>query len=172
MWTTFFIIFLLKICHKNPGISFPILSIITVVFFLFSSATSDCIIFLFLGISLFKDEVLNPNNWHAGFILWSLLLCLVIRFLGTYSFWFTVFILLKTPSLINIPFLLYLSHVMRLWYFSSSVNLFFKRACAAIQWGWSDPSPTSILCVCEQRRLWWDCANAQACLSLCWSPMW
>ena len=24
---------------------------------------------------------------------------------------------------------------MRLWYFSSSVNSFFKRACAAIQWG-------------------------------------
>ena len=28
-----------------------------------------------------------------------------------------------------------LSHVMRLWYFSSSVNSFFKRACAVIQWG-------------------------------------
>ena len=28
-----------------------------------------------------------------------------------------------------------MSHVMRLWYFSSSVNSFFKRACAAIQWG-------------------------------------
>ena len=27
------------------------------------------------------------------------------------------------------------SHVMRLWHFSSSVNLFFERACAAIQWG-------------------------------------
>ena len=27
-----------------------------------------------------------------------------------------------------------MSHVMRLWYFSSSVNSFFKRACAAIQW--------------------------------------
>ena len=26
-------------------------------------------------------------------------------------------------------------HLMRLWYFSSSVNSFFKRACAAIQWG-------------------------------------
>ena len=29
---------------------------------------------------------------------------------------------------------LYLSHLMRLWHFSSSVNSFFKRACAAIQW--------------------------------------
>ena len=28
-----------------------------------------------------------------------------------------------------------LSHVMRLWYFSSSVNSFFKRVCASIQWG-------------------------------------
>ena len=27
-----------------------------------------------------------------------------------------------------------LSHVMRLWYFSSSVNSFFKHACVAIQW--------------------------------------
>ena len=26
--------------------------------------------------------------------------------------------------------------------------------------------------VCEQRRLWWDCADAQARLSLRWSPMW
>ena len=39
---------------------------------------------------------------------------------------------------------------MRLWYFASSVNSFFKRACAAIQWGqmsdfWLDPSSTSIL---------------------------
>ena len=43
-----------------------------------------------------------------------------------------------------------LSHVMRLWYFSSSINTFFKRACAAIQWGYMsefrlDPSSTSIL---------------------------
>ena len=30
---------------------------------------------------------------------------------------------------------LYLSHLMRLWYFSPSVNSFFKRACATIQWG-------------------------------------
>ena len=29
----------------------------------------------------------------------------------------------------------YLSQLMRLWHFSSSVNSFFKRACAAIQWG-------------------------------------
>ena len=28
-----------------------------------------------------------------------------------------------------------LSHLMRLWYFSSSINTFFKCPCAAIQWG-------------------------------------
>ena len=27
-----------------------------------------------------------------------------------------------------------MSHVMRLWYFPSSMNAYFKRACAAIQW--------------------------------------
>ena len=58
----------------------------------------------------------------------------------------------------------------------SSVNSFFKRACAAIQWGymshfWSDLSSTSILNVCEQRRLWRDCVDAQARLSLRWSSM-
>ena len=50
----------------------------------------------------------------------------------------------------------HLSHIMRSWYFSSSVNSFFKSACAAILWNqmsdfWSDPSLTSMLHVCEQR---------------------
>ena len=31
--------------------------------------------------------------------------------------------------------LLHLSHLTRLWHFSSSVNSLFKRTCAAIQWG-------------------------------------
>ena len=31
---------------------------------------------------------------------------------------------------------------------------------------WLDPSSTSILHVCKQRRLWWDCTDAQARLSL------
>ena len=52
-----------------------------------------------------------------------------------------------------------MSQLMKLWYFPSSVNSFFKRACTAIQWGqisdfWSDLSSTSILHVCEERRLW------------------
>ena len=36
---------------------------------------------------------------------------------------------------------------------------------------WSDPSSTSIVHVCEQRRLWRDCADAQARLSLRWATM-
>ena len=45
--------------------------------------------------------------------------------------------------LIAFSSLLYLSHLMRLWLFSASVNSFLKRACAAIQWGsmsdfWTD----------------------------------
>ena len=71
----------------------------------------------------------------------------------------------------------HLGQLMRLWHFSSSVNSFFKRACASIQLGklsnfWSDTSSTSILQVCEQRRLWRDCTEAQARLRLPWSPMW
>ena len=50
-------------------------------------------------------------------------------------------------------------HVMRLWYFSSSINSFFNvhaqpssgPRCLTF---WSDLSSTSILHVCEQRRLW------------------
>ena len=35
----------------------------------------------------------------------------------------------------------------------------------------SDPLSTSILHMCEHRRLWRDCANVQARLSLRWSPI-
>ena len=73
--------------------------------------------------------------------------------------------------------LCHICHLMRLWHFSSSINSFFKCTYAAIHWGqmsdfWMDPSSTSILHVCEQRRLWRDCADAQARLSLRWLPMW
>ena len=73
-----------------------------------------------------------------------------------------------------------MSRLMRLWHLlwhlSPSVNSIFKLACAAIHCGytsdvWSDPSSTSILCVCEQRRLWRDCAYAQSRLSHRCSPM-
>ena len=60
---------------------------------------------------------------------------------------------------------LYMGRLKRLWYFLSSVNSFFKRACAAIQWGkmsdfWLDSSSTSILHVCKQQRLWRVCECA------------
>ena len=35
-----------------------------------------------------------------------------------------------------------------------------------------EASSRSLLHVCEQQRFWRDCADAQARLSLCWSPMW
>ena len=52
---------------------------------------------------------------------------------------------------------------MRLWHLSPSINSVFNYACAAIHWGftsgfWSDPSSASIIYVCEEPRLWQDCA--------------
>ena len=38
-------------------------------------------------------------------------------------------------TIVFLRVLLIMSHLMRLCYFLSSVNSFFKRACAAIQWG-------------------------------------
>ena len=51
-----------------------------------------------------------------------------------------------------------MSHLTRLWHFSSSVNSFLKCACAAIQWGKMsdfllDPSSTSILHVRPAKAL-------------------
>ena len=79
-------------------------------------------------------------------------------------------------TLSGVVFSYYLSRLMRLWHLSPSVNSIFKRTCAAINWDytsdfWSDPSSTSIPYVCEQRRLWWDCADEQSRLSLRCSPM-
>lgn len=42
------------------------------------SATSDAIIFLFLGMVLVNDT----HEWHTAFVLWVLFLCLVVRFIG------------------------------------------------------------------------------------------
>ena len=39
------------------------------------------------------------------------------------------------PQFVALVLILYMSHLMRLWYFLSSVNSFVKRACAAILWG-------------------------------------
>ena len=37
----------------------------------------DCIIFLFLGIVTISKT--TKEGWHTGFILWTLVLCFVIR---------------------------------------------------------------------------------------------
>ena len=70
----------------------------------------------------------------------------------------------------------YLSWVMRLWLFSSSVihssNAHAQPSDGARWLILVGTSSTSILNVSEQRRLWRDCTDAQACLSLCWLPVW
>ena len=43
-------------------------------------ATSDCIIFMFLGLAV----VLNEHAWHTGFVLWAMGLCLIFRFASKY----------------------------------------------------------------------------------------
>ncbi|KAL0280529.1 UNVERIFIED_CONTAM: hypothetical protein PYX00_001793 [Menopon gallinae] len=45
------------------------------------SSTSDAIIFLFLGMVL----VSKRHVWHTGFVLWTLLLCLLCRFAVVFS---------------------------------------------------------------------------------------
>ncbi|KAK6627647.1 hypothetical protein RUM44_010126 [Polyplax serrata] len=44
------------------------------------SSTSDAIIFLFLGMVL----VSKRHVWHTGFVLWTLLLCFLCRFIGVF----------------------------------------------------------------------------------------
>ena len=41
----------------------------------------DCVIFLFLGIVLFSYTL----RWHTGFVLWTILLCSVTRFIGVFG---------------------------------------------------------------------------------------
>ncbi|XP_050698338.1 sodium/hydrogen exchanger 2-like isoform X4 [Eriocheir sinensis] len=45
-----------------------------------ASATSDTVIFMFLGMVLVSDE----HIWHTGFVLWSVFLCFVYRFIGVF----------------------------------------------------------------------------------------
>lgn len=45
-----------------------------------ASATSDTIIFMFLGMVLVSDD----HVWHTGFVLWTVFLCLVFRFIGVF----------------------------------------------------------------------------------------
>lgn len=49
------------------------------------SSLSDCMIFLFLGIGLFNCEIMNPNHWSWQLILWTLLLCLLYRFIVVFG---------------------------------------------------------------------------------------
>jgi len=51
------------------------------------ASTSDCLIFLFLGMSIFTEKHFTDNNtYHAGFIIATILLCLIFRLLSTLSF--------------------------------------------------------------------------------------
>jgi len=44
------------------------------------ATTSDCIIFLFLGVVLIQEE----HYWHPGFIIATIISCLVYRFISTF----------------------------------------------------------------------------------------
>jgi len=44
------------------------------------SSTSDCIIFLYLGMAFFES-----HDWNTGFVCWTLLLCLVVRFVTIFT---------------------------------------------------------------------------------------
>ncbi|CAC5363635.1 Na(+)/H(+) exchanger beta,Sodium/hydrogen exchanger 3,Sodium/hydrogen exchanger 2,Na(+)/H(+) exchanger protein 7,Sodium/hydrogen exchanger 1 [Mytilus coruscus] len=46
------------------------------------SSTTEIIIFMFLGLLLVRDN----HRWETGFILWTLFLCIVVRFFYTYLF--------------------------------------------------------------------------------------
>ena len=50
------------------------------------ASTSDCIIFLFLGLELIQQH----HNFHVGFIIATIILCLIFRFISTYLFAFIV----------------------------------------------------------------------------------
>ena len=50
------------------------------------ASTSDCIIFLFLGLELVQES----HHFHGGFIIATILLCLFFRFLSTFLFAFIV----------------------------------------------------------------------------------
>ena len=45
------------------------------------ASLSDCIIFIFLGVV----TVTHKKEWHTGFVIWTLILCFVVRFIGVYA---------------------------------------------------------------------------------------
>lgn len=50
------------------------------------SSTMDCIIFLYLGMALL--DLKDNAYWWFGFIMWTLVFCLVVRFISVYLFTF------------------------------------------------------------------------------------
>jgi len=50
------------------------------------SSTMDCIIFLYLGMAVLDLKNTDKSSWFLGFILWTILLCLVVRFISVYFF--------------------------------------------------------------------------------------
>jgi len=50
------------------------------------SSTMDCIIFLYLGMAVLELIRADTSSLFPGFILWTILLCLVVRFVSVYFF--------------------------------------------------------------------------------------
>ena len=44
----------------------------------------DSIIFLYLGVALLDLRLSREHFWYPGFIVWTLVLCLLVRFIGVY----------------------------------------------------------------------------------------
>ena len=44
------------------------------------SSTADCIIFLYLGMEVLSLKDSQPEVWYPGFIMWTLVLCLIVRY--------------------------------------------------------------------------------------------
>ena len=44
----------------------------------------DSIIFLYLGVALLDLRLSRDHFWYPGFIVWTLVLCLLVRFIGVY----------------------------------------------------------------------------------------
>jgi len=72
-------------------------SLITINYFIkMLSSSSECIVFLYLGMALFGNHA-----WHTGFVCWSLVVCLVVRFIGVFSQTYVVNKLRHGVKLIN-----------------------------------------------------------------------
>ena len=72
-------------------------------------SASEIIIFLFLGLSLASEN----HEWHTGFVLWTLLLCTVFRFLRELLHWWW-----SCPSIRGFE--------GRLWWICPQLHFFFK----------------------------------------------